>query len=201
MRERLIRDEAVDYQTRRWNEKWEEHHLRTLVTASVIAWMEPVSILDPACGDGSIVSAALRLRKIRHVYLNDISTPSIEALRVASGLSLATAGAKLSNLPIADLLATMTGGVDVIVLTEILEHLEDPDLVLRLARKKGKRLVASSPHMRPGQVDDNPEHLWMFDREGYGTMLYESGWQVNQYTFLDFPSLYQFGIWACSARE
>ena len=196
VRQRLVRQSEFDYtNVARSNDQWPDHRLRTLVTASAIAWVEPRSVLDPACGDGSILTAALRLRPIDHVYLNDISTPNIDTLKIAAGLTLAMAGAKLSNLPAQELLETITGEVDLIVLTEILEHLDDPDALLRLAATKARFLVASSPEMRPGQVDQNPEHLWMFDRDGYRGMLAKNGWRIVQYTHLNFPSEYDFQIW------
>jgi 2-polyprenyl-3-methyl-5-hydroxy-6-metoxy-1,4-benzoquinol methylase len=200
MRQRLERPEGFDYQVLRSNDHWPEHRLRTLVTAGIIAWLQPESVLDPACGDGSLVTHALDVRTtkpIKHVYLNDISTPNIEALQVAAGLRLAMVGAKLSNLPINELLSVVNGQVDVIALTEILEHLDDPDATLRLAKLHGRHLVASSPIMRPRQVDDNPEHLWQFDREGYEEMLTGAGWRIQQFTFIEFSTQYDFGVWVC----
>ena len=83
------------------------------------------------------------------------------------------------------------------MLTEILEHLEDPESLLRLARLKGQRLLVSSPEMRPGQIDSNPEHLWQFDGEGYEAMLNETGWKSVHKSHLTFRSMYDFQIWVC----
>lgn len=198
LRERLVRSEPVDYQVERSNSKWVEHELRKDVTGALIAWINPDSVLDPACGDGSVVTAALRFQPIKTIYLSDISQPNIDQLSVAAGLRLALAGAHIACMSIEDMLTTFTGHVDVIILTEILEHVDDPDWILRLARERSRYLVASSPEMRPGQYDDNEEHLWMFDREGYREMLVDAGWKVQQYTHLGFQSTYDFQIWCCS---
>ena len=55
--------------------------------------------------------------------------------------------------------------------------------------------MASSPEMRPGQEDTNPEHLWQFDAQGYRQMIERSGWRIEQHTTLRFNSEYDFGIW------
>ena len=189
MRERLVRDGEVDYQVERSNARWADHQARTLVTAALIAWLKPESVLDPACGDASIVAAANLLRPIAHVHLADISEPSV--LRVPQ-----TTGFKAAVSDIFDAIEA-SPNVDVVVLTETLEHLADPDQIAALARGKGRYLVASSPVMRAGQVDHNSEHLWMFDRTGYEAMLTDAGWRVEQFTFLSFPSEYDFGVWVC----
>lgn len=189
MRERLNRGGvAVDYQVARSNETWADHRLRTLVTGATIAWLRPESVMDPACGDASIVQAALRDTAIRKVYLADISQPNIERIVMPDATTRCD-----------DIASAMTffPAVDVVVLTEILEHLDDPTAIARLAKAKGRYLIASSPEMRPGQIDGNPEHLWQFDEHGYREMLVEAGWEPVQHTTLRFQSEYDFGVWVC----
>ena len=166
MRERLEGRSDVDYQVARSNEQWIDHQARTLATGALIAWQKPDSILDPACGDGSIVLASMKHHNPKRVLLDDM---------ISHG-----------------------GKFDMIVLTETLEHLEEPDATLALARDHADILIASSPEMRLGQMDGNPEHLWMFDGGGYHDMLAAAGWAVVQKTHLAFPGLmYDFGIWVC----
>src|SRR5678816_3418486 len=59
--------------------------------------------------------------------------------------------------------------VDVFILCETLEHLDDPDLVLRRIRMRAKKLILSCPLMR--WWDENPEHYWAFDRKAIKGML------------------------------
>jgi len=185
--------DSVDYQVARSNSAWTDHVARTNVTAGLIAWLKPHSVLDPACGDGSIVLAADRIYGIERISLSDISRPNIETLPIAPG----TEGVEVWCHSIETaIVASRT--VDVIVLTEILEHLPDPDSILVGAREKATWLVASSPEMRPGQMDTNAEHLWQFDGDGYVEMLQGAGWRPFHKTHMAFPDLvYDFQIWVC----
>lgn len=67
---------------------------------------------------------------------------------------------------------------NVVVMTEVLEHLADPHRVLRLLRDRGaNRLVCSSPHNEhPGNHSDC--HAWAWDLDGYRTLLESNGWDV-----------------------
>lgn len=67
---------------------------------------------------------------------------------------------------------------DVVVMTEVLEHLADPHRVLRLLRERGaERLVCSSPwNEHPG--NHSPEHAWAWDKAGYRALLDTNGWDV-----------------------
>ena len=192
MRQRLER-EPFDYQVERSNDAWLDHQARTLVTGSLIAWAKPDRVLDPACGDGSIVLASMKHHNPRRVLLSDVSIPSIS--RMIDGGLPAQVEAKVADID--ETLAT-NEQFDVIVLTEILEHIYDPVAVLSRAKEKAQLLVASSPEMRPGQDDPNPEHLWQFDGDGYQQMLEEAGWGPIHKTHMGFPSLeYDFQIWVC----
>lgn len=197
MREFLERPVSVNYQVLRSNEQWEDHIARTFVTAGLIAWQKPFSIIDPAAGDGSIVMAANSLRPIGEIRLGDISHPSCVALK---------------SIPIVD--EVYEGDIyehieslgdkvfDMAVLTETIEHVERPGTLLYNTSHNAKYLVASSPAMRPGQIDDNPEHLWMFDLEGYRGLLENNGWTPLNHTVMYFPQYpYDFQIWVARSKS
>lgn len=192
MRQYLGPRPVVDYQVHRDNGRWPDHVARSYVTGGLLAWLKPLSVLDPACGDASIVRIAHRNWPIDEIYLGDISKQNVDA-----SMKYFTGGNAVAHVGDAVDMIASTTNVDAIVLTEFLEHVEDPDAVLALSRKHAKWLVASSPVMRPGQVDQNKEHLWMFDADGYEEMLMLSGWEATQRTFLHFKSEYDFGIWVC----
>lgn len=206
MRVSIFHPDGVDYTgIARSNDEWPDHRLRAYVTASMLAWMSPQSILDPACGDGSIVLESQLLRRCTTIAMNDISTPNMVRVKAEidsrfpeKAYVWLVSSEDVETSLLADYRAAI--GVerfDVVVLTEILEHLADPDAILRLAATKADRLLVSSPEMRSGQIDNNPEHLWMFDGDGYETMLNDAGWGAVQKTHLTFRSEYDFGIYVC----
>lgn len=82
--------------------------------------------------------------------------------------------------------------VDVWVLTETLEHLDDPGRVLGLVRERAGLLVLSTP---VGQFEDsNGEHCWAWDREGVESLLGAAGWTVVEFCELaGWP--YCYGLW------
>jgi hypothetical protein len=80
-------------------------------------------------------------------------------------------------------------------LTEILEHVVDPDLLLRLARRKSDVLVASSPIGDP-ECGRNHEHLWAWDESDYQAMLETEGWIPFAKAVLTYPgSPWSSQIW------
>ena len=176
----------------RSNDVWPDHRLRTQVTAGLIAWYKPRTVLDPAFGDGSVVEAAYRLWAFELAWLGDASPANVEALRIR---------APHSDGLIADVDTTLRAyQADVIIMTEILEHLEDPDAALSAARKAGTHLVASSPVEEPVGVN-NPEHVWSFGIDGYREMLVGAGWKPDTMIELSFTEPgwpYRFQIWGCS---
>ena len=184
-RERLRERPDVDYQVVRSNDRWADHRERLLVTAGMIAWLRPETILDPACGDGSVLAAAYALAPFRLATLSDISVPGIASLHLAFPY-------QASVRPIEEALVG-SSPVELVVLTEILEHLDDPDAVLRLARERARHLVASSP--LDERTQNNPEHLWAWDTEGYSAMLEAAGWRITSSVILDWPGgYYRFQI-------
>lgn len=189
MRQRLGVESPPVYNAVRSNFAWTNHAARALVTGGLIAWAAPETICDPACGDASILEAAYRLRPFKHAHLADASAPQVQ--------SLATSFSFSSNCQ--DLLLTLEGPphFDMVVLTEILEHLPDPDAALRLARQKADMLVASSPIGDP-EHGGNHEHLWAWDEDGYGEMLREAGWSEVLRSTITMPGVNgNAQIWVC----
>lgn len=193
MRVRLPDREPVDYsQADRATDTWPDHRLRVAVTGAIVAWLKPNSVLDPACGDGAVVRAAWEHWPYGAVTLGDASEPNIAGIRLWKPGPWAAVVADAT-----DLLAA-TDPVQLVILTEFLEHVPEPEVILGLAREKATQIVVSSPEMRPGQHDINPEHLWMFDGAGYEQMLVDAGWKSVQKTHLTFRSEYDFQIWTAT---
>lgn len=89
--------------------------------------------------------------------------------------------------------------VDLFLLCETLEHLDDPAGALDAIRPKTERLVLSTP--LEAWQDDNPEHLWAWDRTGVESLLADAGFMLQARLVSDArPSSrlsYKFGIWLC----
>jgi|WetSurMetagenome_2_1015567.scaffolds.fasta_scaffold01762_3 hypothetical protein len=197
MRERLRAVSAVDYQVERHNSDWSDHIARTHVTAGMVAWLEPKIVADPACGDASIASSAYVIRPYERAWLNDISVKNAALAVKSVQRGVLPFDTVVTHDDIMSALGLLEAHqADVVILTEILEHVDDPDTILAFARLKGKMLVASSPVTEIGQRDDNEEHLWQFDNNGYQEMLIKAGWDPTSLTNMTFSDyLYRFQIW------
>lgn len=135
---------------------WKDHVLRqnaTLVLAGRFITAEDTTGADLSCGDGYLSCHIPGVRWLLGDFAPgyDYQGPIEETIR---------------QIP----------NVDVFLCTETLEHLDDPDAVLRAIRYKAKKLIASSPIMQ--WWDENPQHYWAFDKGAYRKMLRDAGWEV-----------------------
>lgn len=65
--------------------------------------------------------------------------------------------------------------VDLFILSETLEHVDNPAEVLKKIRKKTRYLLLSTP--QDNWDDENPEHYWAWDKEGVEELLKETGFE------------------------
>jgi len=185
-------DYVKAYRPIRWDSVWIERP-RLWASAVALALGEPRTVCDPACGDATVVTIANQIHPIYWALLGDISPDTLNLIP------------KLpfnNDRRIGDLFDTLNSldAVDAIVLTEIVEHVEDPDALLRLAAEKATWLVASSPIVRSGARDHTDQHMWSFDQEGYRQMLVEAGWEPKVWmtaNCTDHPYADGFQIWGC----
>ncbi len=157
--------------------KWHDHQVRVAVTIQIAhALTGPVeSAADLSCGDAAI----LRALNVGVRHLGDFA-----------------AGYEYRG-PI-EKTAEQIPRVDLFVCTETLEHVDDPDLVLKAIRARTSALVLSTPV--DCWRDRNPEHYWAWSREDVEEMLREAGFTVALYASVDVRpggGEYDFGIWAC----
>lgn len=88
--------------------------------------------------------------------------------------------------------------VDLFVCCETLEHLDDPEMVLKHVCGKTRRLVTSTPV--DAFTDTNQEHYWAWSRAAVEAMLRDAGFDPAVYCELDFRACggeYAFGVWWC----
>lgn len=90
---------------------------------------------------------------------------------------------------------------DIVVMTEVLEHLADPDGILRYLRNRNESqgkprfLVCSSPFTETDK-HHAPEHAWAWDKGGYARMLFDAGWCV-----IKFETTGMFQVVSCRRRS
>lgn len=86
--------------------------------------------------------------------------------------------------------------VDLFICCETLEHLDDPDLVLRSVRAKTHGLLISTPDGE--MTDENPEHYWGWDTDGVREMLATAGFAPVAMRRLAMPAYRAaYQIWGC----
>lgn len=87
--------------------------------------------------------------------------------------------------------------VDLFVLSQTLEHLDDPDGDLRLIREHCRQLLVASPI---DEVDPVEDHYWTWGKEDLEEMMGAAGFTVSAFIEFDMTPLWyphcKFGIWA-----
>ncbi len=102
----------------------------------------PARILDVGCGDGFATSVAARRNDFHHFVGLDWSAPSL-AQAAARGVTVVRAGLD-APLPV------RSGSVDVVIMSEVIEHLVDTDSAVEEAHRvlrPGGSLLLSTPNL------------------------------------------------------
>ena len=156
---------------------WRDHHVRVDATIALAKGIENVtSVADLSCGDAAIARAVNAATTILGDY--------------APGYQ--------HHGPIEETIHSIPE-VDLYVCSESIEHLDDPDTVLKLIRSKAQHLVLTTPVDNWG--DANIEHYWSWSRQDVEAMLTAAGWRFEVYNMLDMRaawSPYCFGMWVCA---
>jgi 2-polyprenyl-3-methyl-5-hydroxy-6-metoxy-1,4-benzoquinol methylase len=68
---------------------------------------------------------------------------------------------------------------DIVICTEVLEHLVNPDdFIIKLLKNGVKYIIASSPNYET-PTNHAPYHLWVFNGDSYKDMFFNAGWNVT----------------------
>lgn len=182
--------------------KWPDHTLRVETTSALLSWTldqyKCSRIADLACGDGSIVFTALEnsAHDPKKVILGDISNQNIDWIK---GVAL-DPKIKFEFL-LGDIKNTINeiDRVDIMILTEILEHVNEPKELLAKISEKSKYLLLSTPDIEKVPPSNlNVEHLWSWNRDNILEMLVRAGFEIELEEKLNFRELrfpYSFQIW------
>lgn len=131
-----------------------------------------LSVSDLGCGDGGLLSVLRGSPDLGAVWGYDFAP--------ANRAGWEERGVKAQPYDVfgADWDRVVLG--DIVVMTEVLEHLADPHgALLRLAERRAVRLVCSSP-WNETPADHSPEHAWAWDTAGYRAMLEGAGWVIRE---------------------
>lgn len=164
--------------------RWPDHEHRVSETIAFAKemilcdrWPSVEQIVDLACGDATI-ARALSFEPILGDFAPgyDLQGPIDETLYRLPNMH------ELGRL---------------FVLTEALEHLDDPIPVLSMMANQGSRLLLSTPVHEFPEVDENAEHYWTYDRGGVEFLLDNAGWMPVEYREVYSGEGYRYGLWWC----
>lgn len=162
--------------------RWADHIIRVDETTRMAAMMLPHGgwVADLSCGDAAIARSLAEMHDAK-LMLGDFARGYAHQGRIEE---------TALNIP--------PDSVDLWILSETLEHLNDPELVLRLIRERARALVLSTPVDADG--DTNAEHLWSWSSDDVAEMLEATGWTVQLHKVLEHPAggIYSFGLWGAS---
>lgn len=160
--------------------QWDEHVTRISWTASRLQQFidlqrPPIErVVDLACGDGALLNALENVRE--KVFCDIVAAPHLTLMPMSMETSV----------------KYMTG--DLLVCSEVLEHLDDPDRVLRDAHG-GFQWIAITTPLGEDDPEKNEEHYWGWDMLGVDEMLTATGWSSRHIETLNTPYYtYQFWI-------
>lgn len=162
----------------------QDPHRWRLAMASSFAWEaqerlgHQATVSDLGCGDGGLLSLlALSSHSFGRTWGYDFCPAN------AAGWDERGVTASALDVFGDDWEAVQLGNI--VVMTEVLEHLTDPHGVLRRLRAARVRdvaqfLVCSSPWTETDQSHCG-EHAWAWDDAGYVKLLTDAGWTVQRH--------------------
>ena len=164
-------------------------------------------VVDVGCGDGG--PAAFCARAGAHVILCDVDGPRLE--QAAERLRESGAARVDAHVTDADPLPLADGAATRIVCMEVLEHVEDPSVLVReLARigAPGALYLITVPgdvhermqkHLAPPQYFERPNHIRIIDPGAFEELISAAGLQIErQFTYSFYWALWWTFFWQCS---
>lgn len=177
------------------HDRWPDHVERVKASADMIEryadWVH--SAADLSCGDGALLN--LISHRLERAVLGDLNGVPVSAAVSCRARVLETIGA--AALP--DSL-THLEPVDLFILSETLEHLDDPDDLLARLTGHARHLFLSTPLEEPAD-SGNREHYWSWGQGDVHTMLQAAGWEPLEVSLLvprstrHLPDAYTYQMW------
>jgi 2-polyprenyl-3-methyl-5-hydroxy-6-metoxy-1,4-benzoquinol methylase len=135
-----------------------------------------LTVSDLGCGDGGLLS--LIMGDVHFAWGYDFQPSNAEGW--------AQRGVNASQLDVFNGDWDEVAFGNVVIMTEVLEHLADPHGILRRlhAEQNVNHIVASSPRNETPE-SHSPEHAWAWDPAGYAKLFEDTGWHVTQHAIPD----------------
>jgi hypothetical protein len=166
---------AKIYATPHDHTQWKDHVLRVNRTLEIAQGIKEIkSVADLSAGNAFIINAL----GISERYIGDYA-PRYEY----TGAIEQT----IEQIP----------KVELFILSETLEHIDNPIALLKQIRAKTKYLLLTTPHAKWN--DENQEHYWAWDKDGIAELLAEAGFETISFELLELAQsyYYDYQIWVC----
>lgn len=160
--------------------KWDDHIQRVQATLDFIhAWTVPSQrriVADLSCGDATIARGVNDAKLvILGDYVENDEYPYCGRIEHT---------------------VKLLGYVNLFILSETLEHIDDPLQLLTDIHERAGNVIITTP--LDEQDDGNPEHYWGWDEEGVRSLLWQAGWKVVNHALFtpQMPqAYYTYQIW------
>jgi 2-polyprenyl-3-methyl-5-hydroxy-6-metoxy-1,4-benzoquinol methylase len=172
--------------------------LRLGVLLRLLAERPPGRLVDLGCGNGALLREMGRRFPAAELCGLDLSRPQVEANRRALPELRFEVVDLERSLPDD---AGLCGAFDAVVSCEIVEHLDDPEALLRnalaLARPGVGRLLLSTQSGPLRETERRVGHQRHFERRGMEALLRSAGWEVVRVWNQGFP-FHDLSKWAAN---
>lgn len=150
------------------------------------------TVVDLGCGDGGFVSAMKGLLPGADILGFDF-TPDMENGWLDRGVAENCRRINVFPAPpeqpaINSRILPEVAEANVVVMTEVLEHLARPHEVLKLLAGFSAGIVVSSPWGETNRNHD-PSHAWAWDQDGYVSMIESAGFVILDYARAGFSQV------------
>lgn len=135
----------------------------------ILRALSPETLVDVGSGRGTFLWPLLDAfpdLQVTAVDINPVRVTDINAVRVGGISNLRALRMDAAKLLMED------NGVEVVTALEVLEHLPSPRRAAAEAVRVASRYVIASV---PSREDENPEHIHLFDRRGFESLLIDAG--------------------------
>jgi hypothetical protein len=180
------------------HDNWPDHVERVKASADLIERYKGAikTAADLSCGDGALLNMISR-------HLTWATFGDLNGAPASANLVSCAAGV-VDSVPAGPLPDTLEylprPSVDLFILSETIEHMDDPDALLRAIALHARHLFLSTPVSETADVG-NAEHYWGWSQSDVHEMLQATGWTPLELSILvpestrHMAGAYAFQLW------